>query len=69
MMAPSRCAAGRTTIRVDGKGSGCALPPLDTFGLPLRVQLRSGNGQCWEANHSTTDVIRHDTQTFKARPD
>jgi len=39
-------------VLVQGKGGGLDVPDLATLEQPLRVQLRSSTGQCWEAVYS-----------------
>jgi hypothetical protein len=43
------------------------LPSLDQLALPLRVQLQSVRGECWEATFSTAD--RQDAEALRAKSD
>ncbi len=61
--------AGKAKVSVDGKGANLLLPNLATLNLPLRVQLQSENGQCWEATYSSGGVSQSDGEHFKARSD
>ncbi len=62
-------AGGRARIVVKGKGE--KLSAGDTglvsspFGLPVRVQLRSAAGGCWESSYDS--AIRNEPPLFKAR--
>ncbi len=59
--------AGKAKILAKGKGALLSLPPLPLVGLPLRVQLVSSSGTCWEATYST--VGRNDSNRLKAKSD
>jgi hypothetical protein len=58
---------GRAKVLAKGRGAGLALPALPLAGLPLRAQLVSTAGTCWEASYSTT--VRNDSMKLKARSD
>lgn len=60
--------AGATRVSLKGKGAKVGVPALP-FPLPLRAQLQSANGTCWEATYSTPDVQRNDATSFKASSD
>jgi hypothetical protein len=45
-------ADGKAKVLVQGKGADLGMPALDALAQPLRVQLRSSDGQCWEAVYS-----------------
>jgi hypothetical protein len=49
-----------------GKGVNLSLPPLPLT-PPVRAQIVSEEGQCWEASFS--NPLLNDTTTFKAKPD
>lgn len=46
-------ATGRAKVSVEGRGANLTLPLPLTVTPPVRVQLQSGNGQCWEATYQT----------------
>jgi hypothetical protein len=58
--------SGRTSIAVKAKGETLDLPALPAP-LPLRVQLRAGDGACWEAAFSPADAVRSDASRLTAR--
>jgi len=59
--------AGKASVSVKGKGENIPLPALGALALPLRAQLQSENGQCYEGTFSTPSV---NTPTqFKAKSD
>jgi len=35
--------------------------------LPVRAQLQSGNGKCWEATFFESGVIKNDPDSFNAK--
>jgi hypothetical protein len=43
---------GKAKALVQGKGGALGMPGLQTLVQPLRVQLRSSDGPCWEAVYS-----------------
>src|SRR5262249_31445417 len=58
--------SGKAKIQLKGKGSalsgrpfGLTAPP---FPLPLTAQLQSTNGQCWEADFSSTGLKKNDEE-------
>src|SRR5262245_35636864 len=59
--------AGKASMSLKGKGDNIPMPPLGTLALPLRAQLQSGNGQCWEGTFSTPTI--NTTAQFKAKSD
>jgi cysteine-rich repeat protein len=56
-------AGGRAKIRVVGKGEHLGLASLP-LPLPISVQLRAGDGTCWEARYSATGV-KQDERRFR----
>ncbi len=58
---------GRAKMLAKGRGVGLGLPALPLVGLPLRVQLVSAAGTCWEASYAAT--LRNDGTKLKARSD
>ena len=59
--------AGKAQIIVKGRGDALDTPPLPITTLPVRVQLVSSTGGCWEATYSTT--LRNQTDQVKAKSD
>jgi hypothetical protein len=57
--------SGVASILVKGSGSGLGVPAR-ALDLPVRVQLQSENGGCWEASYDA-GVSRNGAGTFKAR--
>ena len=57
---------GAARITVRGTGANLVLPTLP-LGVPLRVQLESSTGECWEGIYSTPRA--NDATRFVARPD
>ena len=57
---------GRSRIILRARGDRLALPamPVD---LPLRAQLQTSDGACWEATYST--ALANDDRRLRARPD
>lgn len=52
------------------KGKGVTLDlPLLPLGLPARVQLHAGNGECWESTFSSTGASQSDSIHFKGSSD
>ena len=43
---------GRAKVLVQGKGAELAMPTLAALEQPLRIQLQSSDGPCWEAVYS-----------------
>ena len=60
-------AAGKAQIGLKGKGALLDTPDLPISSLPIRVQLVSSDGQCWEATYSTT--FRNQDDRLKAKSD
>ena len=61
-----RCGKTGHKIVVTGRGPGLAIPTLP-IAVPLRVQLQSQEGSCWEAYYPSSGVSRDDAQGFAAR--
>src|SRR5262249_21519076 len=61
----SATSTGRTKISLKGKGGGLG-PPATLTGvdLPVKVQLKASNGQCWNADYPTAD--KHNPVYFTA---
>jgi len=59
-------AAGKTKLKVKGKGGNLGMPALG-LSLPVVAQLRTSGGACWGATFST--AIRNDSKIFKAKSD
>jgi len=59
-------ADGDASVRVVGNGALLQLPPLP-LALPLRVQLQTQHGECWESVYST--ATRNDGRRFQAWAD
>lgn len=59
--------AGKAQIGFRGRGPVLATPDLPVTTLPLRVQLVSTTGQCWEATYATT--LRNQEDKLKAKSD
>jgi len=59
---------GKAKILVNGKGENLAMPVLP-LPLPLRAQLHSGNGNCWEAAYSASGLKKNLPGEFKAKAD
>ena len=54
----------RARIQLRGAGSELRMPSLP-LGLPVRVQVQSATGECWESELTTTVV--NDPDRFKAK--
>jgi hypothetical protein len=52
---------GKAKAVVQGRGAALGLPPLP-LPLPLTVQLRAGDGACWEATYDKGDVFQDQLQ-------
>ena len=62
-------ATGAAKVTVKAKGLSLpAFPPLP-LALPVRMQLLSGNGQCWEAVFSSAGVSKNLATQFKGTAD
>lgn len=59
-------ADGHAEATVTGAGPHLAVPSLPAD-LPLRVQLQSSTGQCWEETYSTS--TRNDATRFRGHSD
>jgi len=59
--------AGESRLALKGKGAHLTLPALGSLALPLRTQLRSQAGGCWEAEFPQGSVLKSDTGVFKAK--
>jgi hypothetical protein len=60
----------RLQISVDAKPAIVFVwhsPALGGLALPLRTQLRSQAGECWEANFPQGSVLKSDEGVFKAK--
>ena len=44
---------GRASIVLNAKGAPLMMPDLTSFTVPVRVQLKTSDGVCWEAGFST----------------
>jgi hypothetical protein len=62
-------AAGKARVGVVAKQAN--LPPLPALplALPVRVQLQSQSGVCWEAVFAAAGVQKNDGTTFRGRGD
>ena len=58
-------APGKAAILVRGRGRHLPLPTLP-LGGPVRVQVETPGGACWEAEYSTSDVDHNDARAFRA---
>jgi cysteine-rich repeat protein len=58
--------AGKAKVLVKGRGESLPDPPLP-FTLPITVQLRSTNGQCWEAEYFEAGASRNEPGSFKGK--
>jgi hypothetical protein len=59
--------AGQSRLALKAKGAHLSLPALGSLALPLRTQLRSQAGGCWEADFPQSSVLKSDTGVFKAK--
>lgn len=59
---------GKGRVALKGKSTMVGAPELP-LPLPLRAQLQSANGTCWEATYATTDVQQNGPTSFKASSD
>jgi hypothetical protein len=76
---PTRSAAGIQTALLRGsdkdaakivlKGKGAGLPhPTLSLALPVKIQLvRTDNDGCWQSDFDVGDVLRNDSEQFKAK--
>jgi hypothetical protein len=58
----------RASVKVQGRGPNLLLPSLP-FGLPIRFQLQSTNGTCWEAVFSAAGFSRNSAAEFAGKSD
>jgi hypothetical protein len=58
---------GATKLAAKAKGANLGVPALEPLGLPLRTQLHSETGACWEAAFGAADVQKHDATQVKAK--
>jgi hypothetical protein len=58
---------GATKLAVKAKGSNLGMPSLVPLGLPVRTQLHSETGICWEAAFGAAEIQRHDATQVKAK--
>ena len=59
-------AAGKAQVAAAARRASIFTPPpLPISTLPVRVQLRSSSGQCWQSTHTT--VLADTTTQFKAK--
>ena len=66
---PSAQAAGVMSRRRGVVPVSPLKPPALPLGLPLRVQLRAGNGQCWEETYSAAGTRQNGPTRFRATAD
>jgi hypothetical protein len=57
---------GRARVVAKAKGGNLTLPPLP-LALPVRVQLQSTSGTCWEAAFDGTGVVETTDVKFKGK--
>ena len=57
---------GKAKVLVKGKGVRLGMPVLP-LAVPVRVQLASASGACWEAEFQSAGVIENTTSRFSAR--
>jgi hypothetical protein len=57
---------GKAKLQVKGKGALLA-PPAPAFALPVRVQLQSEGGRCWEAQYGASGVLVNSAGSFKGK--
>ena len=60
-LSPGR--SGRASIVLQGRGPLLDLPALP-LPLPLRAQLQSATGQCWETTFRPSGVVKNTTERF-----
>jgi hypothetical protein len=59
--------AGRAKVIARAQGAGVAVPALPPV-LPLRAQLASSTGTCWEAEFRSEGVTKSTPTLFGAKP-
>jgi hypothetical protein len=60
-------AEGKAKILVRAQGANVPLPNLPVTDFPVRVQLQSTGGRCWEAEFLAADAAKNSNERFKAR--
>jgi cysteine-rich repeat protein len=61
-------AAGKSKALVKGKGANLPQPPAGPLALPVTAQLvNDANAVCFEGVFDTADVIKNETEQFKAK--
>jgi len=60
--------AGKAKVQLKAKGENTPVPvlPLPTP-VDLRVQLRAGNGECWEGWFGEAGTLKNDASQYKAK--
>jgi 6-phosphogluconolactonase (cycloisomerase 2 family) len=59
--------AGKAKIVLKGKGENIPALPLLPLALPVRVQLQSTAGACWESGFDAAGQIKNDPTQFKGK--
>ena len=59
---------GKAKVLVQGKGGDLGMPTIEALEQPLRIQLQSSDGPCWEAVCSAPPA-KHAAQIFSDRAD
>jgi len=60
-------AGAGTKLAVKGKGAGLAMPSPGSLALPVRAQLQTSDGMCWEAVYAGSAVRAQDASQLKAK--
>ncbi len=58
---------GLASLKLKAQGPDTLLPPLPISALPLRIQLISATGACWEARFEEADTKANDAEGFQAK--
>jgi hypothetical protein len=58
-------AAGKSKITLSARGEYLSTPALGALAVPLRAQLLTSDGTCWEASYATP--LRNDAGQFSAK--
>ena len=58
--------AGKSSIQIKGKGALLDVPAVPIAALPVTVQLKNSNGECWQSSHPAP-VTTNTTRGFKSR--